>query len=107
MATILAVLYPRLRLVERYVSARVMHMYVHGWCIACVHVCKFHCTQQHVRLCVCVHTKWTCVNSVSAISVLPDTPEILRCRLDLQPCQIKIVCKQPGPCLIDAHRILL
>lgn len=33
--------------------------------------------------CVYVRTKWTRVNSVSAISVLPDTPEILRCRLDL------------------------
>ena len=33
--------------------------------------------------CVYVHNKWTRVNSVSAVFVLPDTPEILRCRLDL------------------------
>lgn len=52
-------------------------------CGSCAYVSRFHSIQKHVCMCVNVHTKWTSVHSLSGISVLPDTPEILRCRLDL------------------------
>lgn len=54
---------------------------------------------------VYVHTKWTCVNSVSATSVLPDTPEVLRCRLDLftSAALSNQVCLQTTWLLSDRH----
>lgn len=70
-------------LIERYCCTFVdvyVSMHVHRLCAclqAYLHACVWVC------LCVCVHTKRTCVNSVSAVAVLPDTLENPRCRLDL------------------------